>query len=55
MSDSESTSATNDRPIDEKVEHPFLEAFGAEGVVENPGELPDENEDPADEADAPAP
>ena len=55
MSDSESTPVTNDRPIDGKVEHPFLEAFSAEDVVENPGELPDENEDPTDDADAPAP
>ncbi len=33
----------------------ILEAFNAEEVVEQPGEPPREEDDPADDADAPAP
>jgi len=43
-------------PRDEGEEHPILEAFNAEGVVEDPGD-PEANEpsSPAADADAPAP
>jgi len=43
-------------PRDEDEEHPILEAFNAEGVVEDPGD-PEANEpsSPAADADAPAP
>ena len=55
MSDLEATPSTQDKPVNGEVEHPFLEAFGADNVVEHPGELEHENEDPAGDADAPAP
>ena len=35
-------------------EHPILEAFGVEEIIEEPGEL-DEEPDTAADADAPAP
>jgi hypothetical protein len=38
----------------EDHEFPFMEAFNAEDAIENPGE-PREDEDTADDADAPAP
>ena len=44
----------DDDPELDEVEN-FLEAFNAEEVVEEPGEPPREKDDPADDADAPAP
>ena len=40
---------------DEQAAEDILEAFNAEEVVEQPGEPPREKDDPADDADAPAP
>ncbi|MCU1504113.1 MAG: hypothetical protein JWM12_3467 [Ilumatobacteraceae bacterium] len=49
---------TTKEPIDKRAhddhEHPILEAFNAEEVVEQPGEVTEEP-DVASDADAPAP
>ena len=55
MSDLESTPSTQDKPVNGEVEHPFLESFGADNVVEEPGELEHEKQDPTSDSDAPAP
>ena len=44
----------DDDPELEQAED-FLGAFNAEEVVEEPGEPPRQKDDPADDADAPAP
>jgi hypothetical protein len=48
-----SSNSTPDEPAT-RTEHGILEAFNAEDAVDHPGEL-NEEPDPADDADAPAP
>jgi hypothetical protein len=54
MSDPTTTATDDDHADEHKHEHNVLEAFGVEGAIEHPGELPEET-DTTDDADAPAP
>jgi hypothetical protein len=48
-----SSDSTPEEPVT-RTDHSILEAFNAEETIDHPGEL-DEEPDPADDADAPAP